>query len=140
MKIILKNESELASVAKEILDLLGDRTLILLVGDLGAGKTTLVKYLAEELNVEANISSPTFSIINEYPVKSSADKVYHIDLYRLNSLQEALDIGIEEYLYSGNLNLIEWPQIIEPILMDNFLICKIQIQEDGGRSFELSLS
>lgn len=138
MKSTIKTENELPEMATKILERMGDNKLLLLVGDLGAGKTTFVKHAVKELGVEIDISSPTFSIVNEYPVRNGDGKVFHIDLYRLKTLQEALDIGIEEYLYSGYFCFIEWPQVIEAILLDNFNICKIQIEENGERTFEIS--
>ena len=91
---------------------------------MGAGKTTFVKYLMKELIGYDQVNSPTFSIVNEYTQKDS-DPIYHIDLYRLESIDEALNIGIEEYLDSGNLTLIEWPQIIKDLIPENHHLIEI---------------
>ena len=93
--------------------------IILISGEMGAGKTTLIKQILIGLNVNDNISSPTFSIINEYTTKSK-DLVYHMDLYRINKIEELEEIGFFEYLESGNLCFIEWGDIIEDIIGENY--------------------
>ncbi|NNF33404.1 MAG: tRNA (adenosine(37)-N6)-threonylcarbamoyltransferase complex ATPase subunit type 1 TsaE [Saprospiraceae bacterium] len=97
------------------------------IGDLGSGKTTIIKKLCESQGVSDNISSPTYSIINEY--KSELGPIYHIDLYRLKDIHEAQEIGIEDYLYDEGICLIEWPQIIEDIIPLPYL--KIEIENLG---------
>lgn len=101
--------------------------VITFIGDLGSGKTTIIKKLCESKGVTDNISSPTYSIINEY--ESKLGPIYHIDLYRLKDLNEAQEIGIEDYLYGDGICLIEWPQIIEDILPHPYL--KIEIENLG---------
>ena len=108
----------------------------LLSGQMGAGKTTFVRSLCDFLGTLDNVSSPTFPIVNEY-LLSSGDKIYHFDLYRLNSLREAQDIGIEEYLDSGSLCLIEWPGIIESILPYHYIELTFDIQEEQRRIISL---
>ena len=93
--------------------------IILISGEMGAGKTTLIKQILIGLNVIDNISSPTFSIINEYTTKSK-DLVYHMDLYRINKIEELEEIGFFEYLESGNLCFIEWGDMIEDIIGENY--------------------
>lgn len=105
-------------------------------GTMGAGKTTFIRKLCEKLNVIDHPNSPTFSIVNEYHT-SNGEKIFHFDFYRINSLQEAYDLGYEEYFYSGNLCLIEWPEKIEPLLPEKYLKIAIEVQ-DKERIFTLS--
>ena len=106
---LIKSENELQQLAKDLVKHF-KHSLVLLVGDLGAGKTTLVKQLKTEYGSTDVGSSPSFSLINEYTGKNQ--KIYHIDLYRLNEADEAFQLGIEEYIYSDNMCFIEWPQLI----------------------------
>lgn len=106
----------LPQAAQQLLDYMGDTRILTLEGTLGAGKTTFVAALCHQLGITDGVSSPTFSIVNEY--HGSALSLLHIDLYRLESLQEALDIGIEDYLYSGQYCCIEWPALIDTLLAD----------------------
>lgn len=101
-------------------------------GDLGAGKTTFIKTICDVLGVKENISSPTFSIINEY--HSAAECIFHMDWYRLESMDQLLNIGIEEYLFSGDRCLIEWPQIGESLLDFEVLHLQLIANDDGSRS------
>lgn len=109
--------------------------VICFTGDLGAGKTTLIKSLLLSKHHTENTSSPSYSLINEYILGES--RVYHMDLYRLNDIQEAIDIGILEYLDSGEWVFIEWPQIIESLLPENFHQIKIEILADTNRKIIL---
>ena len=104
------------AIAKKIANLSNEYALVLFYGEVGAGKTTLIKEICKCMDVEDQSSSPTFSIINEY--SGGGEIIYHIDLYRLKNMDEALETGIDEYLYSGRLCLIEWPQIIEEMIFD----------------------
>ena len=108
---------EVEDVAKKLIETV-DSKIILLYGNMGVGKTTLVKSIARILGSADTISSPTFSIVNEYNIKNGI--LYHFDLYRIENIEEAYNFGIEDYLYSGNWILIEWPEFIKPILDDNF--------------------
>jgi tRNA threonylcarbamoyladenosine biosynthesis protein TsaE len=102
-------------VVEKILSDFSDKKVFALYGEMGAGKTTLIKEFCKVLNVSDNTSSPTYSLVNEYNTKTG-EKVYHFDLYRLKSLKEALDVGCEEYFFSGNYCFIEWPQLVEDIV------------------------
>ncbi len=101
-------------------------------GKMGAGKTTFIKAICEEMGVQETVNSPTFSIVNEYEAKNG-EIIYHFDCYRINKIQEALDLGAEEYLYSGNYCFIEWPENIDAILPDNVVSVGIEEVEDGLR-------
>ncbi|VBB47030.1 conserved hypothetical protein [uncultured Paludibacter sp.] len=101
-------------------------------GKMGAGKTTLIKSICEELGVKETVNSPTFSIVNEYESKDGRI-IYHFDCYRLNKLEDALNIGAEDYLNSGNLCFIEWPEVLTPILPEDSIFVEIEEVEDGIR-------
>jgi len=122
---------ELPEIAKELLLNISNKTL-LFYGEMGTGKTTLIKEIAKQLGVKENISSPTFSIVNEYEIEN--DKIYHFDFYRIDNKVEAQDIGIEEYFYSGHWNLIEWPQKIESLLPIESTIIKLTKNQNGSRT------
>lgn len=140
ISIEIKGLEELEIVANRLLEFANDRKCFLLHGEIGAGKTTLVKAICAILGVEQAPNSPTFSLVNEYTYYTySSNKgqqvIYHIDLYRLESLEEAIDIGIEDYLYSNALCFIEWPELIESMVPDDCVKIYIQISEDSGRKF-----
>lgn len=103
---------------------------------MGAGKTTLIKSLVKEIGSNDEVTSPTFSIVNEY--KANANLIFHFDLYRINSLEEAYNFGVEDYLYSNNWCIIEWPELIESILPENFDKIEIKINQDNTRTLELN--
>ncbi|MCK0109713.1 tRNA (adenosine(37)-N6)-threonylcarbamoyltransferase complex ATPase subunit type 1 TsaE [Flavobacteriaceae bacterium S0825] len=123
-------------VAKELLANVKHKT-ILFYGDMGAGKTTLISALVKALGGLDDVSSPTFSIVNEYEVTN--DKVYHFDFYRIDNVTEVLDIGIEDYFYSGHWIFIEWPEKIEEILPLEADISYIKMNKDGSRTLELGV-
>lgn len=103
---------DLPAVATALIELAGDRKVWLFEGEMGAGKTTLIKVLCKQLGVEAEMSSPTFSIVNEYR-RENGQKIFHFDLYRLKQSRELADIGFDDYVYSGHYCLIEWPHQVE---------------------------
>ncbi len=127
MEITVSSLPELGPAAKQLLEYANDKKVFLFYGDLGAGKTTFIKAIAQELGVSENVSSPTFSIINEY--KSPQGPVYHFDFYRLKNQYEALDIGTEDYFCSGNYCFIEWPDNIPNLLPRNCV--KVQLNTKG---------
>lgn len=100
---------------------------------MGTGKTTFIKALCEELGVTDVINSPTFSIINEYRAEPSGELIYHFDCYRLNKIEDALNLGVEDYFDSGSLCFIEWPELLEPILPNDTVHVRIEELEDGKR-------
>ena len=110
--------------------------VILITGEMGAGKTTLIKQILVDLNVIDNVSSPTFSIINEYKTKTE-DLIYHMDLYRIDKMEELDGIGFFEYLESGNLCLIEWGERIKSLLPDNIYTIEIELNEDNFRTLKI---
>lgn len=120
---------------EKILPYLERYKVILFNGSMGAGKTTLISKLCKNLGSTDDISSPTFSIVNEY--HSSIGKIYHFDFYRIESLEEAFDIGLEEYLYSNDYCFIEWAEKIEELLPKSYLIINISIHSEIERSIEI---
>ena len=111
---------------------MGDGKVFAFYGKMGAGKTTFIKALCEVLGVEDVITSPTFAIINEY-TDGNENPIYHFDFYRIKKLEEVYDMGYEDYFYSGNLCLLEWPELIEDILPENVIKVTIEEQPDGTR-------
>ena len=123
----------LAAAAREFLNGIGDRRLVAFFAPMGAGKTTFITAICKTLGVsEDAISSPTFAIVNEYRT-ASGEPVYHFDFYRIEKLEEALDIGLYDYLDSGALCLMEWPENIEPLLPEDTLRISISVEPDGSR-------
>ncbi len=124
---------DLERAAREFIQLLGGRTLVAFYAPMGAGKTTFTTAVCKELGVEEDaISSPTFAIVNEYRGKSGRP-VFHFDFYRIENPSEALDIGLYDYLDSGELCLMEWPENIEGLLPEETLRVHISVQPDGSR-------
>ena len=127
------NEEELQEVARKLISNFSHIKVWCFNAEMGAGKTTLAKKICKELGVKDEMSSPTFGIVNEY-LASDGKGIYHFDFYRLKDIEEAIDIGVEEYLYSGNLCLLEWPEIIDPLLPDEYLQISIKLVGDNTRS------
>ena len=123
---------QIKSAAATCLVALNNHNVVALHGEMGAGKTTFVHALCDELGVENAVSSPTFSIINEY-TNAAGKTIYHLDLYRLKSVEEAIDAGVEDCFYSGNLCLVEWPEIAPSIFPDNTLHAYIEIAGNNER-------
>ena len=128
------NLQDLTFVAKEILRNVPNKTL-LFYGTMGVGKTTLIKELSKQLGVKDVINSPTFSLVNEYEIIK--DKIYHFDFYRIKSEEEALDIGIEDYFFSGHWNLIEWPENISNLLPPNSTKIEMNKNQNGTRTLNI---
>ena len=126
---------QIQTIAAEILQQASSQKIFLFYGEMGAGKTTLIKALCAELGVEGQVSSPTFAIVNEYAAKQG--KVFHFDFYRLKNQNEALDMGYEEYFYSGEYCFIEWPEKIPDLLPPNYTEINITAQNDGLRQVTL---
>lgn len=136
MTLEINSLNELGSVAKALLNFAGEEKIFIFEGEMGAGKTTFIKTLCEELGVKDTVSSPTFSIVNEYA--AGADLIYHFDFYRIKNLQEAYDIGYEEYFYSGSRCLIEWPERVEELLPENYVKVEITASSPTDRAFNFT--
>ena len=132
MEISIKSLDTIHEAAKEFVKEMGEGKVFAFYGKMGAGKTTFIKALCEVLGVEDVITSPTFAIINEY-TDGKGDPIYHFDFYRIKKLEEVYDMGYEDYFYSGNLCLLEWPELIEDILPENVIKVTIEEQPDGTR-------
>lgn len=134
MKTIKVNGlGDLYDAAGEILDSLEGRTIVALRGEMGAGKTTLIREICDRLGVADTVTSPTFAIINEYKDRGHRP-VYHFDFYRINRIEEAFDFGYEEYFYSGNLCLVEWPEKIEQLMpAEGVMTVRIDVTGDDSR-------
>lgn len=132
-EITINGLDSIRDAAKAFIEAMDDRTVFAFYGDMGAGKTTFIKAICEELGVEDVINSPTFAIVNEY--RSASDElIYHFDFYRINKVEEAYDFGYEDYLYSGALCFIEWPEKIEELLPSDIVNVTIKENEDGTRT------
>ena len=132
----INSTAELANVAHELLAFANGDKFFIFEGEMAAGKTTFIKVFCEALGVKDVVSSPTFSIVNEY--ESISGLIYHFDFYRLKNQQEAFDIGYEEYFYSGNYCLIEWPSKVEDLLPQTYIKVQITITGDEQRTFSFS--
>lgn len=133
-EIIIASEADLDRAAKEFVGMMGDYTVFAFDGEMGAGKTTFINALCRALGVEDDpTGSPTFSIVNEYRSDTTAELIYHFDLYRIENLEQAFDIGIEDYLDCGALCLIEWPDRIADILPADSVKIDITVMPEGQR-------
>ena len=130
---------ELPKVAKALLDFCGNTKKVTLTGEIGAGKTTLVKAIGRLLNIQDTVNSPTFAIINTYH-NTQQKAIHHIDLYRLETLEEAIDIGIEDYLYDDNWCFVEWSELVESILPLTVVHVHIELDKHNGRIFKFTRS
>lgn len=136
MEINISGLADLDEAAGKLLSFAAGEKIFVFEGDMGAGKTTFIKSIAKALGVGDLVSSPTFSIVNEYD--AAGQPVYHFDFYRINDLREAYDIGYEEYFYSGNICLIEWPQKITPLLPGSYIKIEISIVSESERTLVIS--
>jgi tRNA threonylcarbamoyladenosine biosynthesis protein TsaE len=127
---------DLPEIAQKVIDLANGRTIWIFEGEMGAGKTTLIKAICKSLGVMSAVQSPTFSIVNEY-LTDTEEVIYHFDFYRLKNETEALDFGIEEYFDSGNICLLEWAEKVETLLPENCFKIKIGLTE--GLTREVSV-
>lgn len=139
MKTIqLKSIDNIADAAHEFITQMGDETVYAFYGEMGAGKTTFINALCKALGVDDDTTnSPSFSIINEYRSDTTAELIYHFDLYRLESLEEAFDIGVEDYFDSGALCFLEWPERVEDILPDDTVKVNIVVNDDDSRTITI---
>ena len=134
MRIEIKNQDSIKDAAQQFIREMGDSRVFAFYGKMGAGKTTFIKAICEELGVEDVITSPTFAIVNEYEAPDTT--IYHFDFYRIKKLEEVYDMGYEDYFYGGGLCFIEWPELIEELLPEDALRITITEQSDGSRLVE----
>ena len=134
-RIEIDSLSDLPRVADEVIEALDGRTVVLLRGGMGAGKTTLVSRIAARLGAEDTVTSPTFALVNQY--EGTECRIYHFDFYRIDRIEEVFDLGYEEYFYSGDLCLVEWPEKIEPLIPDDAMVVRITAGDDEQRIFEI---
>ena len=137
MEIKIQSLESIHEAAREFIAAMGDNTVFALYGKMGAGKTTFVKALCEELGVTDVITSPTFAIVNEYRSDETGELIYHFDFYRIKKLSEVYYMGYEDYFYSGALCFIEWPELVEELLPGNAVKVTIEELEDGNRVIKL---
>ena len=131
MRIEIKNQDSIKEAAQQFIREMGDSRVFAFYGKMGAGKTTFIKAICEELGVEDVITSPTFAIVNEYEAPDTT--IYHFDFYRIKKLEEVYDMGYDDYFYGGGLCFIEWPELIEELLPEDALRITITEQSDGTR-------
>lgn len=136
--ILSKGPDDLDEAVKAIIEVGKAADIWLFMGQMGAGKTTLIKAVCGKLQVLDVVNSPTFSIVNEY-LTATDDTLYHFDFYRLENEEEAYNIGVEEYFYSGNTCMIEWPERVEGLLPENFLRIDITENTDQSRTIKLTM-
>jgi tRNA threonylcarbamoyladenosine biosynthesis protein TsaE len=136
MNINVNSLSDLDQAAIALLDFAGTEKIFVFEGDMGAGKTTFIKVIAKALGVKELVSSPTFSIVNEYEGKGNT--FYHFDFYRIKNLREAYDIGYEEYFFSGNTCFIEWPEKVEELLPEHYIKVEIKMLSENERVLSIN--
>ena len=135
----INSVEELSQVSEYLLSLREESDIVAFYGPMGAGKTTLIKNLCHRMGVTDEVNSPTFAIVNEY-VTMETESVYHFDFYRIKKLEEVYDIGYENYFYSGNLCLLEWPEMIEPLMPEKFIRVDIALgNTDDSRRIVVSV-
>lgn len=137
MEIKIEKLDNIREAAKQFIANIGDSTVFAFYGNMGAGKTTFVKAVCEELGVDDVITSPTFSIVNEYRSEQTGELIYHFDFYRVKKIEEVYDMGFEDYFYSGALCFIEWPELCEEVLPDDTVKVYIKEETDGSRTVTL---
>ncbi|MBR2290685.1 MAG: tRNA (adenosine(37)-N6)-threonylcarbamoyltransferase complex ATPase subunit type 1 TsaE [Prevotella sp.] len=134
MTIKIENIENIREAAQTFVEQIGDRTVFAFYGKMGAGKTTFIKAICEELGVSDVITSPTFAIVNEYRSDTTGELIYHFDFYRIKKLEEVYDMGYEDYFYSGALCFIEWPELIDELLPEDAVKVSIEENSDGSRT------
>ena len=132
IEIQIPSLDKIADAAREFVEQIGDKRVFAFYGGMGAGKTTFIKAVCEQLGVKDAVTSPTFAIVNEYASDFGPD--YHFDFYRIKNLGEVMDLGFEDYAYSGNICLMEWPELIEDLLPDNTVNVHIAETSNGMRT------
>ena len=138
MTIQIDQLEQIGKAAREFVAAMGEHTIFAMYGKMGAGKTTFIKAICEELGVDDVITSPTFAIVNEYRSSTTGEFIYHFDFYRIKKIEEVYDMGYEDYFYSGALCFIEWPELIEDLLPEDAVRVRIEETEDGKRTVEFA--
>ena len=133
--ITIESLAQLDEVAPLIIDELQGRSVVLFRGGMGAGKTTLISRIVALLGADDTVTSPTFALVNQY--EGLKHRIYHFDFYRINRIEEVFDFGYEEYFYSGDLCLVEWPEMIEALIPDDAMVVKIEVGDNDERIFEI---
>jgi len=136
-QIRIDSLESIQEAARQFVAAMGDNTVFAFYGKMGAGKTTFIKAICQELGVTDNITSPTFAIVNEYRSDIAGELIYHFDFYRIKKLEEVYDMGYEDYFYSGAICFIEWPELIEDLLPGNTVKVSIEEEEGGKRVVSL---
>lgn len=136
-EITIDSLDDLKSVAKAVIDSLDGRNVVAFCGAMGAGKTTLISSIMEYLGSDDTVTSPTFALVNQYGT-AAGEVVYHFDFYRINRIEEVYDMGYEEYFYSGDLCLIEWPELIEDLLPEDAMVVRIEVLSPTERRFTIA--
>ncbi|MGM9674604.1 MAG: tRNA (adenosine(37)-N6)-threonylcarbamoyltransferase complex ATPase subunit type 1 TsaE [Bacteroidaceae bacterium] len=137
MTIKIESLQDIERAARQFVEAMGDRKVLAFYGPMGVGKTTFIKAICKELQVDDVITSPTFAIVNEYQTRQG-QPVFHFDFYRIRKIEEVFDMGYEDYLYSGALCLIEWPELAEDILPADTVAVRLSQQPDGSRAVEMA--
>ncbi len=137
MDINIQTLDQINEAARQFIRHMGDNTVFAFYGKMGAGKTTFIKAICQELEVDDIITSPTFAIVNEYRSNKGGELIYHFDFYRIKKLEEVYDMGYEDYFYSGALCFIEWPELIEELLPGQAVKVTIEEAEDGSRKVHM---
>ncbi|MBP5318722.1 MAG: tRNA (adenosine(37)-N6)-threonylcarbamoyltransferase complex ATPase subunit type 1 TsaE [Paludibacteraceae bacterium] len=138
MQLTITSLSQIRAVAAQFLAAIGERRILAFYGPMGVGKTTFIKALCDEKGVTDTVNSPTFAIVNEY-TDAEGEPIFHFDFYRIKQLAEVIDLGYENYIESGCLCLMEWPELIEPLLPDEVLKVYLSEDTDGHRLIDFEL-
>lgn len=136
LEIKIKSLDGIADAARQFVDAMGENKVFAMFGPMGVGKTTFVKAVCEILGIEDTITSPTFAIVNEYRT-NTGDQIFHFDFYRIRKVEEVYDMGYEDYVYSGAVCFLEWPELIEELLPEDAVRVTLSEEEDGTRTITL---
>ena len=139
MTIRIEGLQDIQRAARQFVEAMGERKMFAFYGPMGVGKTTFIRAVCEQLQVDDAITSPTFAIVNEYALPNRDKTIYHFDFYRIKSINEVYDIGYEEYFFSGQPCLLEWPKMIEPLLPEDTVNIFITVNPDNSRTLKIEL-